>query len=134
MIFRKKEPSRILIVDDDESIRLGLKEALEGKGFDIDVASDGFEAGVLAIHNTPSLIILDLKMEGLDGFHTCRLIKSNPLLHNVKILVLTGYPSKTNIDKILKLGADRCLAKPVSGKDLFREIATLLKLKNRITK
>ena len=129
MIFKKNDKNRILIVDDDNSIRTGLKETLEGKGFKIDMAADGFEAGVLAIKNEPALIILDLKMRGLDGFSTCRLIKSNPLLKDIKILVLTGYPSHANIERILKLGADKCLSKPVDGKDLFKEISTLLKLK-----
>ncbi len=129
MFFKKPVKSRILIVDDDDSIRSGLKESLEEKGFSIDIACDGFEAGVLAIKNDPSLIILDLKMRGLDGFHACRLIKANPLLKNIKILVLTGYPSSANVSRILKLGADRCLAKPIDGKDLLREIVGLLKFK-----
>lgn len=120
---------RILVVDDDVSIRAGLKEALEAKGFNIDVASDGFEAGVMAIQKEPSLIILDLKMDGLDGFSTCRLIRANPLLKKIKLLVLTGYPSKSNITKILELGADKCLAKPVDRKNLLKEINSLLKSK-----
>ena len=130
MGMMKNEDTRILIVDDDESIRAGLKESLESKGFKIDVASDGFEAGVLAIHRSPALIILDIKMSGLDGFSACRLIKTNPLLKNIKILVLTGYPSKGNVEKMMKFGADRCLAKPVDGKNLLREIDALLKSKD----
>ncbi|MFH1360177.1 MAG: response regulator [Candidatus Omnitrophota bacterium] len=122
----KKDPSRILIVDDDESIRIGLKELLEEQGFKVDAVSDGFEAGVLAIHTEPSLIILDLKMQGLDGFSACRLIKTNPLLKNIKILVLTGYPSEENLNRIQKLGADRCLAKPAENKILLDEIHSLL--------
>ena len=118
--------NRILIVDDQEDIRVGLKETLENQGFDVDTASDGFEAGVLAIQNEPALIILDLKMQGLDGFSTCRLIRTNPMLKNIKILVLTGYPSKENVKEILKLGADSCLAKPAEKKVLLKEISTLL--------
>ena len=129
MIFKKNEKRRILIVDDDEAIRTGLKETLEASGFKIDTASDGFEAGLLAIQNDPALIILDLKMHGLDGFSACRLIRSNPLLKNIKILVLTGYPSAGNIDKISGLGADRLLTKPVDRKNLLKEIHSLLKRK-----
>ena len=131
MIFQGKQLSRILIVDDDDVIRTGLKETLESKGFRIDVAADGFEAGILAIQNIPSMIILDLKMRGLDGFSTCKLIKANPLLKNIKILVLTGYPSQSNVDKILRMGADRCLAKPVDRKDLLKEIDGLLQRKKK---
>ena len=118
--------SRILIADDDKAIRAGLKEILQQKGFEVDVAGDGFEAGVMAIQNEPSLIILDLKMHGLDGFSTCRLIKENPVLKNIKILVLTGYPTKSNLDRVLKAGADRCLAKPIQSDALVKEIKALL--------
>lgn len=129
-IFKRIKP-RILVVDDDVSIRVGLKEALEAKGFNIDVASDGFEAGVMAIQKEPSLIILDLKMDGLDGFSTCKLIRENPLLKDVKVLVLTGYPSKSNFSRMLQLGADKCLAKPVDRKNLLKEINVLLKSKRK---
>ncbi len=129
MILKKNDKRRILIVDDDEAIRAGLKETLEASGFRIDTASDGFEAGLLAIQNDPALIILDLKMQGLDGYSACRLIRANPLLKNIKILVLTGYPSVSNIDKVANLGADRWLAKPIDRKDLLREIHSLLKQK-----
>ena len=122
----KRDRVKVLIVDDDESIRLGLKQILEEKGFKVDTATDGFEAGVLAIENEPALIILDLKMRGLDGFNACRLIKTNPLLKNTKILILTGYPSRTNIDKAMGLGADRCLAKPIEQGNLLKEIDLLL--------
>ena len=89
--------AHILIVDDDESIRLGLKEMLEKEGFKVDVASDGFEAGLMAIRHEPRLVILDLKMKGLDGFQACRLIHNNPFFKNTKILVLTGFPTKANL-------------------------------------
>ncbi len=126
--LRKMETQtlRILIVDDDKSIRTGLTELLESKGYKVDTAASGFEAGVLAIQHDPSLIILDLIMQGLDGFSTCRLIKTNPLLRNIKILILTGYPSEENFQKVTKMGADRCLAKPVEKKVLLREIDSLL--------
>ena len=68
-------------------------------------------------------------MPGLDGFSACRLIKTNPLLKHIKILVLTGYPSEENFQKIQELGADRCLAKPVDKKILLKEVNELLGIK-----
>ncbi len=127
MWIDKGKEHRILIVDDDKAICSGLKELLEKQGFRVDIALDGFEAGVLAILNEPSLIILDLKMPGLDGFSACRLIKENPFLRDIHILVLTGYPSKENFQRITELGAEKCLAKPVQQKTLLREIKKLLK-------
>jgi len=127
MILEENKKARVLIVDDDKAIRTGLKELLQNRGFDVDCADDGFEAGVLAIQNEPSVIVLDLKMQGLDGFSACRLIRENPLLKNTKVLVLTGYPSKANFERVLRLGADKCLAKPIAGKVLIKEIDSLLK-------
>lgn len=123
----EKNNNKILIVDDDHTICVGLKEMLEAKGFSVEIASDGFEAGVMAIQSMPALIILDLKMRGLDGFSACKLLKANPHLRHIRILVLTGYPSKENLDHIMRLGADQCLAKPVDQAKLLKAIKQLVK-------
>ncbi len=126
MSIPKAKSKRILIVDDDHAICVGLKEMLEKHGFAVDTASDGFEAGVLAILNEPAVIILDLKMPGLDGFSACKLIKENPLLKDIRILVLTGYPTPENYKRITSLGAEQCLAKPVQKRVLLKEIKNLV--------
>lgn len=117
---------RILIIDDDKSVREGLKAVFEKEEFLADVANDGFEAGTFFLQNIPDIVILDLIMPGMDGFRTCKFIKSNKEFKKVKILVLTGYPSKENIKKSMRAGADKVIAKPVDNKMILNEAGKLL--------
>ncbi len=120
---------KVLIVDDEESIRVALQEALGNfpEKFDIFTASDGFEAGTLMEAERPDLVILDLVMPGMDGFKVCQSIRRSPALKHVKIIVLTGFPSERNLDRASELGADLCLAKPIDRTVLFESITDVMK-------
>ncbi len=121
---------RILIVDDDLTIQELLKKTLSPHGYQIEVASDGFEAGVKITEFKPGLVILNLFMPGMDGFEVCKRIKENPGAAHTKILAITGYDSEENRDRIMAAGADGYLAKPVEKDDLMRNIENLLNGKN----
>jgi len=121
---------RILIVDDDLTIQKLFKERLSLHGYDIEVASDGFEAGVKISEFKPGLVILDLFMPGMDGFEVCKRIKENPGAAHTKIIAITGYDSEENRDRIMAVGADGYLAKPVEMNDLLSNIGNLLNGKN----
>jgi two-component system, response regulator, stage 0 sporulation protein F len=69
------KPTRILLVDDEEHIRLLFKEELEEEGYEIDLASNGFEALDRLRHQTFDLVVLDIKMPGMDGIQTLNEIK-----------------------------------------------------------
>lgn len=118
---------RMLIVDDDQAIQTGLQRIFEAEGYEVDVASNGFDAGMLLENRKPSIVILDLVMPGLDGFAVCTQIRKNKELKNTKIIVLTGYPSKENIAKAKKAGADKCLAKPIEKESIVAAVRNLLK-------
>lgn len=119
------EKKRLLIVDDDTSIQTGLKKIFEEEGYEVDIAFDGFEAGVLLEKQHPSIVILDIIMPRLDGFFVCKYIKHHAHLKHTRIIVLTGYPSEENIKKAKEAGADVCFAKPVDGKILIEEVKKL---------
>ena len=116
----------ILVVDDDESIRVALKKMLEQGGYKVNVAANGFEAGMLIEIVRPDLVVLDLVMAGFDGFWVCEKIRSHQFLKSTKIIVLSGYPSKENWANAKKAGANRCLSKPIDGEKLLKEINNLL--------
>lgn len=124
MPFRHK--TRILVVDDDQAIRVGLKKIFESQGFEVDLASDGFGAGRLLVLKKPDVVILDLVMPGMDGFEVCKYIKKAEGLKHTKIIILTGYPSKENIAKAKRSGAHRCLAKPLDNDSIVKEVQKLL--------
>lgn len=125
-----KDPMRrkILVVDDEEAVRIALQEALNNypENLDIYAASDGFEAGTLMEQVRPDLVILDLVMPGMDGFKVCQSIRKSPALKHVKIMVLTGFPSERNMERVSNLGADVCLAKPIDRAALYEAIDGLL--------
>lgn len=119
---------KILIVDDDVEVRESLLVSLTSDkyNFEVDVAKDGYEAGLKVMQFKPDVIILDLMMPNIDGFKVCERIKSDPLTQNIKILVLTAYDDPDTIDKAYKKGADKILIKPAGTEELVEEIKLLL--------
>jgi excisionase family DNA binding protein len=106
---------KVLIVDDETSIREILSEHLttRPKPYEVVTAADGFEAGRLAATFRPDVVVLDLRMPGLDGFQTCRTIKADPESSNTIVIAMTGYYSPETEQRILDCGALRCFAKPL---------------------
>lgn len=125
---------RVLVVDDEESIREALVEALAQypERLEVHTAADGFEAGSLLENLRPDLVILDIVMPGLDGFKVCQRIRKSQNTKHARILVLTGFPSEQNIQRITEMGADDCLAKPIDRKVLFDSVGKLLKPKGAV--
>ena len=115
----------ILIVDDDDDVRVSIAEYLKTQGYEITTANDGFEAGLLLNNYIPDLIILDLIMPNVNGFRVCELIKNNPKTRNIKLIVLTGYASEENIKKAYEQGVEKVLSKPVDMEDLLSTINSL---------
>ena len=118
--------NRILIVDDDPMIQETFNLTLSSYKYETETAGDGFEAGINTVQFRPDLIILDLIMPEMDGFEVCRYLKNDPTTSSVKILILTGYDTEENREKILEAGADDFLSKPVEVDMLIRHIEVLL--------
>lgn len=112
---------RLLIVDDDEQLGEYLFELLgDFPGIEaVKVATDGFEAGQLVQVFKPTVVLLDLMMPGMDGFEVCSRLKSNSDTQDIRVIGMTGYASKENINKIKAAGAELCLSKPLDKESLF---------------
>jgi CheY-like chemotaxis protein len=115
---------RILIVDDDRQVATYLSELLSGTPRDVvvQVAHDGFEAGRLVQTFHPHVILLDLKMPGLDGFEICRRLKEDPVTKAIRVIAITGYATKENIRRVEDAGAEACLTKPFDRSRLLDAI------------
>ncbi len=128
--FFNQYKERILIVDDDQQvvdfIIRALGEGEEGEMRELETAADGFEAGLKIASFKPHLIVLDLMMPGLDGFKVCEQVKSDPETEHIKILIVTAYGSEENIERVLQLGADDYLIKPLDVEELRKRVRKLL--------
>ncbi|MDO3377037.1 sigma-54-dependent transcriptional regulator [Geoalkalibacter halelectricus] len=101
---------RILIADDEESIRWVLSKALSKKGYKVDLASDGSEALELFSHNTYDLAILDIKMPGISGLDL--LIRFQEQAPRTLIVIMTAESSMKNAVEAMKRGAYDYITKP----------------------
>ncbi len=95
--------------------------------FIIFTASDGFEAGHQVTKLKPDLVLLDIKLPGIDGFKVCKLIKKYD--SNIKIIAITGHPSEKIRKKILQSGAHYYLKKPIGFEDLSPIFKKIFKIK-----
>ena len=115
---------RVLVVDDDDDIRLLLEQLLQGAGYAVETAQDG-RAALRVFHANPcELVILDLSMPELDGFETLERIRD---LSDVPVILLTARSGE--IDKVrgFRAGADDYVVKPFGRQELLARIEALLR-------
>lgn len=119
------ETLRVLIVDDDPQLLAAMAEALTiDTTYVVETAQDGYEGLIKIGTFRPHLLILDLRMPGLDGFHVCEKVKADE--EGPKILAITAYPDDQARERILRAGADGFMTKPTQIADLRNEVARLL--------
>ena len=117
---------KILVVDDDSDIRLGLNVRLRASRYATAFAADGVTAISMACKEQPDLILLDLGLPAGDGFQVLERLKSNTELAHVPVIVLSARDAEGNEKRALKAGAAADLQKPVDDEDLLEAIATAL--------
>jgi len=105
------EHKRILIVEDDDFLLQMYVTKLELEGFKVFEATTGLQGLKVAQKEKPDLILLDLNLPELSGFEVLSQLKREDTTKNIKVLILTNYSQKENIDKCLALGADDYLIK-----------------------
>jgi excisionase family DNA binding protein len=117
-------PERVLIVDDDIQIGPFIAELIKARDprISIEIAHDGFEAGLKVESFRPHVLLLDLMMPGMDGFEVCRRLRARPTLNHVRIVAMTGFASQENVERIMGAGADACLPKPLDPERLLAEL------------
>ena len=104
---------KILIVDDEKKFTNLMKKFLVKKGYQVEVAYDGLNAGLKAAEFKPAIILLDIHLPGLNGLEVCKHLKSNPQTQNTRILVISASLQYTDED-VRQAGGDGFLKKPVN--------------------
>lgn len=121
--------SRILIVDDDEIIRKLLRRVLERSGFVVDEAASGEDAIQCIETNAPDLILLDVVMDGIDGFITCRKVKEMDGMDEVPIVFVTGRSDTGSIVEGLDAGGSDYITKPINRHEALARVRNHLKMR-----
>jgi signal transduction histidine kinase/ActR/RegA family two-component response regulator len=125
----KRQKTKILIVDDDQTIREMLIEALTvdpQKSFLIEEAANGIEASIKLGTFRPDLLILDLFMPEMDGLEVCRIIRNESELSDMKVIITTGYPDPAKLNEIARLGFTNVVLKPFNLPELVKEVERIL--------
>jgi two-component system chemotaxis response regulator CheY len=118
--------ARVLIVDDEESIRFLIKDILTPQGHEFQLAAGGTEALDILRKKKIDLAIVDRNMPGMTGIDVVKLIRLDPKLTNVKILMCTGSSVTKEIDEAFNAGADDYILKPLSFPSLLGKVAKAL--------
>jgi DNA-binding response OmpR family regulator len=116
--------SRILVVEDDERIRLSMRLALEEEGYTVDDVASGEEAVAHFTEEPPELVLIDLMLPGMDGFETCRALRKQS---TVPVIMVTARSDTHDVVAGLEAGADDYVTKPFVAKELAARIRALLR-------
>jgi putative two-component system response regulator len=122
-------PGNILVVDDTFQVAEVMRRMLVDDGHTVEVASDGESALASVGRHAPDIILLDVKMHGLDGFEVCRRLKSDPATRLTPVVLVTTLSSSEDRVMGMEVGADDFLTKPVDPAELRSRVRTLLRVK-----
>jgi len=115
---------RILVIDDEEIVRISCKKCLNPEGYDVNVAENGLEGLRLAEANHYDLILTDLKMPDMDGMEFLSKVKE--MQPEAKVIMITGYSTVEHAVKAIRLGAYNYIEKPFTPDTLITAVKEAL--------
>jgi len=122
-----EESPKVLIVDDDPTTLAMLADALTWVGrYKVEVAQDGYEGLIRVGGFRPDVLVLDIRMPGLNGFQVCQRIKADPATRSTRILAISGYVEGDTTTRVFEAGADAFLEKPIDLARLRGEVDRLV--------
>jgi CheY-like chemotaxis protein len=121
-----RPPAKVLLVDDEDSLRKVMKELLERDGYVVSEARDGAQALNQIDRVGPDIIVLDLNLPGLDGYGVLSHLRSRPATAAIPVIVLTAKGDEDNEVRVFDLGADDFLTKPFRARALSARLEAVL--------
>jgi len=118
--------SKVLLVDDEDSLRKVMRDLLERDGYIVTEARDGVQALDQVDRVGPDIIVLDLNLPGLDGYGVLSHLRSRPATANIPVIVLTAKGDEDNEVRVFELGADDFLTKPFRARALSARLEAVL--------
>ena len=120
--------TRILVVEDDPSIRMGLEDTLTAKGYQVDAVARGADGADRAVNGRYDLVVLDVMLPDIDGFEVCRRIRaSRGASRRLPVIMLSARGAELDRVRGLELGADDYVTKPFSLMELLARVASVLR-------
>lgn len=111
---------KALLVDDDEELVELIRDVLDSDGrFDVRVANNGFDAGMMVKEYHPDVIVLDVMLPDINGKEVCQRVRSDPALDDVRIICISGMVEQDKIGELMAAGANAFLQKPFEVEQLI---------------
>jgi excisionase family DNA binding protein len=120
---------KVLLVDDDAELVEVMNKFLEEDGrFEVRIASNGFDAGMMVKEYRPDIIVLDVMLPDINGKEVCHRVRADTTLEDVRILCISGMIEEDKIQELRLAGADKFLHKPFDVEELIDEMCSLLEI------
>jgi excisionase family DNA binding protein len=120
---------KVLLVDDDAELVELMSKVLDEDGrFEVRIASNGFDAGMMVKEYRPDIIVLDVMLPDINGKEVCHRVRADTTLEDVRILCISGMIEEDKIQELRLAGADKFLHKPFDIEELIDEMCALLEI------
>ena len=120
---------KVLLVDDDADLLKLMTDVLEEDGrFEVRVASNGFDAGMMVKEYRPDMIVLDVMLPDINGKEVCHRVRADTTLEDVRILCISGMVEEDKVQELRLSGADDFLHKPFDIEELIDRMCALLEI------
>ncbi len=125
---------KVLIVDDDQELVELMRDAFERDGrFEIRLANNGFDAGMLVKEFRPDLVVLDVMLPDINGKEVCQRVRCDETLDSVKIICISGMVEQDKVADLRTAGADDFMQKPFAIDRLMERACDLLEIERAVT-
>ncbi len=125
---KKLDPKIILVIEDDETMRLALKRILEAEGYVLKLAADATQLSTVLDDDPVDLVLLDVGLPWINGFELAQLLKEHKDLKKIPLVFVSGKATDEDMKKAFEIGADDYIKKPFDIEKLKKTVHTLLKL------
>lgn len=125
---------KILVVDDDATVRCVVAAILEARGHTVSLACNGEEAMIVARLGWPEVVLTDVVMPRMDGFELVSRLKTDPALSHIPVIVMTAMSDRSARMRALEAGAEDFVAKPVDETELATRVGNFLRMHDYVTR
>lgn len=119
-------PRHVLLIDDEKAISAALTIRLRAVGYDITSMSDGQSGLVEAAKMRPDVILLDIRMPGMDGYEVCIRLKSAPETSHIPVIFLSANATESTRKQAMEVGGAAFISKPFEAKDVIDAVVSLM--------